>query len=91
MVIEKNTKLWETRSDSPDTNYTDMPDESVWVVPDDSELADKIKSLVRRWNPITDEEGNLVDVEWNGEPAPVMPAPEPTADEILNALLGVTV
>ena len=65
--------------------------EDAWVVPDDTELADKIKSLVRRWNPVLDEHGNLIDVEWDGTEEPKPPEPEPTTEDILNALLGVTV
>ena len=91
MVIEKSTKFWETCSSFPNTNYTDIPDEDAWVVPDDTELADKIKSLVRRWNPVLDEHGNLIDVEWDGTEEPKPPEPEPTTEDILNALLGVTV
>ena len=41
-------------------------------------------------------EGNVADYRWNGEyiydplPEPEQPKSEPTSDDILNALLGVT-
>lgn len=78
MVIDRITKDWETNSLNPDTNYTGRPDEEVWVVPDGSELAGKVQSLVKRWNPVLDDAGELIDVEWDGT-EPVKPEPVPEA------------
>lgn len=88
MVIDKVKKSWQTNSRYPNTNYTDQPDGDVWVIEDGSELYTKIKSLGIRWNPITDEQGNLIDVEWNGEEKPAPPPKEPKPTEDLEGLVA---
>lgn len=86
MVIDRKTKVWESNGRYATTNYTGRPDEEVWVIPNNSPLANKIRSLGLRWNPITDEHGNLIDVEWDGTEK-VIPERIPTAQEDLNALV----
>lgn len=85
MVIDRATKSWKTNSRYPNSNYTDHPDNKVWVVEDGSDLAKKICSLGLRWNPITDEQGNLIDVEWDGTEK-VIPERTPSAQDDLNAM-----
>lgn len=82
MVIDKTTKNWVTNSRFPDSNYTEFPDDVVWVVPDNTELSEKVVSFGLRWNPITDDAGNLVDVEWDGtEPTKPESAQDPKPEE----------
>lgn len=47
----------------PDTNFIPPEDERQpkWVVPDNSEVAAKIRSA-GQWEPVEDDEGNLVDI-----------------------------
>lgn len=47
----------------PDTNFIPPEDERQpkWVVPDDSEVAAKIRST-GLWEPVEDGEGNLIDI-----------------------------
>lgn len=47
----------------PDTNFIPPEDERQpkWVVPDNSEVAAKIRST-GLWEPIEDSEGNLIDI-----------------------------
>lgn len=63
MIVSKTTNAWQTNSNFPDTNFSDQKD--VWVVPDGSALAVKIKSLGRRWDAVLDADGNLIDVISN--------------------------
>lgn len=63
MIVSKTTNAWQTNSNFPDTNFSDRQD--VWVVPDGSALAVKIKSLGRRWDAVLDDAGNLIDVIAN--------------------------
>lgn len=86
MVINKVKKSWQTNSRYPNSNYTDQPDNEVWVVEDGSTLFTKIKTLGLRWNPILDDSGNLIDVEWNGEEKPAPPPRKPTAQDDMNAI-----
>lgn len=88
MIIDKLTKNWQTNSLFPDSNYSEASNDDVWVVPDGSELANKIRSLGKRWNPVTNENGDLIDVEWDGteKPVPPDPIPTPTDSERITAL-----
>ena len=72
MIIFEN-RSWQTSSVSPDTNYLEGIDceQPKWVVPDNSELAGKIMSTPF-WEPVEDEDGNLMDI------TPVEP---PVSDE----------
>lgn len=63
MIVSKTTNAWQTNGNFPDTNFSDRQD--VWVVPDGSALAAKIKSLGRRWDAVLDDAGNLIDVIAN--------------------------
>lgn len=58
MVLYKD-KHFVTRSDAPNTDFMGNAD---YVVPDDSELAEKIISLYPNFEIVTDNEGNITDV-----------------------------
>lgn len=64
MVVYKN-KSYVTNSKYPDSDFMGNAD---WVIPDDSELSDKIKSL-SDYDFVLDKAGNLVDVTET-EPQP---------------------
>lgn len=59
MIINKLNKSFQTRSDMPNHNWLGKE----WhVVPDGSELANKIMKLFPRFDLVLDENDNVVDV-----------------------------
>lgn len=59
MIINKIDKSYQTRSDMPNSNWLG----NEWhVVPDGSELANKIMQLFPRFDLVLDENNNVVDV-----------------------------
>ncbi len=58
MILYKD-KHFVTRSDAPNTDFVGDAD---YVVPDDSELAEKIKTLYPSFEIVTDDDGNITDV-----------------------------
>lgn len=68
---------WQTNSEYPDSNYLEGTEEvqPKWVVNDNSEVAAKVMSTPY-WNPVEDENGNLIDIEAN----------EPTDEEKISEL-----
>ena len=59
MIINKLNKSFQTRSDKPNSNWLNKD----WVViPDNSELANKIMQLFPRFDLVLDENDNVVDV-----------------------------
>ena len=62
MVVYDNCTYQEC-SIYPDTNFISPEDERQpkWVVPDNSEVAAKIRST-GQWEPVEDDEGNLIDI-----------------------------
>ena len=80
MVLYKD-KRFVTRSDVPDTDFMGDAD---FVVPDDSELAEKIIRLYPNFEFVFDDNGKPVDVIETG-PAPVPPLP-PTNEELAAAI-----
>ena len=64
MVLYKN-KHFITRSDAPDTDFMGDAD---YVVPDDSEIAEKIKTLYPNFDFVFDDDGNISDVVETSEP-----------------------
>ena len=62
MIVFEN-RTWQTNGDVSDTNYLEGLDceQPKWVVADNSELADKIKSALY-WEPVEDENGHLIDI-----------------------------
>ena len=64
MVLYEN-KHFITRSDAPDTDFMSDAD---YVVPDDSEIAEKIKTLYPNFDFVFDDDGNISDVVETSEP-----------------------
>lgn len=62
MIIFENG-TWQTNSEFPNLNYLENLDcsQPSWVIPDDSELANKIKNT-EYYKPVSDENGNLIDI-----------------------------
>ena len=93
MVLYKD-KRFVTRSDAPDTDFMGDAD---WVIPDDSELAEKIIRLYPNFEFVFDDNGQPVDVtETESEPKPPeitteqrMTAMENAMEEIINMLMEV--
>ena len=83
MVLYKD-KRFVTRSDAPDTDFMGNAD---WIIPDWSELAQKIIRLYPNFEFVFDGDGKISDV-IETEPAPVPPAP-PTDHERLEALESI--
>ena len=80
MVLYKD-KRFATRSDAPDIDFMGNAD---WVIPDDSELAEKIIRLYPNFEFVFDDNGQPVDAtETESEPEP--PAP-PTNAELAAAI-----
>lgn len=79
IVFENGT--YQTNSLHPDINYLeglDLP-QPKWVVPDGSELANKIISTPY-WAPVTGGDGSLTDITPVEPPATVMTSEEQTAE-----------
>jgi hypothetical protein len=72
MIVFKDTKGFQTRSDVPNENWTE--NEKVFVIHDQSELAQKIKQSYPYFEFVLDEEGNLIDV------TPTEPPPQPPSE-----------
>ena len=93
MVLYKD-KRFVTRSDAPNTDFMGDAD---FVVPDDSELAEKIIQLYPNFEFVFDDNGKPVDVtETEPEPKPPeitteqrMTAMENAMEEIINILMEV--
>ena len=81
MMIAYKDKHFITNSDHPEDDWIGNAD---WVIPDDSELAEKIKELYPNFEFVFDENGEPVDVTET-EPKPKLPAP-PTNAELAAAI-----
>ena len=80
-MIIYNDKHFITNSDHSEDDWIGNAD---WVIPDDSELAEKIKELYPNFEFVFDENGEPVDVTET-EPKPKLPAP-PTNAELAAAI-----
>lgn len=80
-MIIYNDKHFITNSDHPEDDWIGNAD---WVIPDDSELAEKIKELYPNFEFVFDDNCQPVDVTET-EPEPVPPAP-PTNAELAAAI-----
>lgn len=89
MVLYKN-KHFITRSDAPDTDFIGDAD---YVVPDGSELAEKIKALYPYFDFVTDENGRLIDVEEipheETEPLPEPPTNAELEEEVTSLQMAL--
>ena len=85
MLIFKDNSF-QTNSLYPDTNYLEGTGfrQPEWVVPDGSELAGKIISAPY-WEPVTDSEGNLIDVIPTDPPV----TPEQRITELKSQLAAI--
>ena len=80
-MIAYKDKHFITNSDHPEDDWIGNAD---WVIPDGSELAEKIKELYPNFEFVFDENGQPVDVTET-EPEPKPPAP-PTNAELAAAI-----
>ena len=80
MIIYKD-KHFITNSDHPEDDWIGNAD---WVIPDDSELAEKIKELYPNFEFVFDDDGQPIDVTET-EPKPKPPVP-PTNAELAAAI-----
>ncbi len=80
MIVYKD-KHFITNSDHPEDDWIGNAD---WVIPDDSELAEKIKELYPNFEFVLDDDGQPIDVTET-EPEPKLPAP-PTNAELAAAI-----
>ena len=80
MVVYKN-KNFVTNSKYPDSDFMGNAD---YVIPDGSELAEKIIALSPNFEFVFDDNGNITDVTET-IPAPVPPIP-PTNSELAAAI-----
>lgn len=83
MVLYKD-KRFVTRSDVPDTDFMGDAD---FVVPDDSELAEKIIRLYPNFEFVIGDDGNIADVTAT-EPVPVEEIPVPPTNAELAAAIA---
>ena len=80
-MIVYSDKRFSANSDHPNDDWIGNAD---WVVPDDSELAEKIKELYPNFEFVFGDDGQPIDA-IETEPAPVPPAP-PTNAELAAAI-----
>ena len=59
MIINKLSKFFQIRSDKPNSNWLDN---EWYVIPDNSELSEKVVKLYPRFDFVTNEFGELIDV-----------------------------
>lgn len=93
MIVYKD-KHFITNSDHPEDDWIGNAD---WIIPDDSELAEKIIRLYPNFEFVLDDDGNISDVvETEPEPKPPeitteqrMTAMENAMEEIINMLMEV--
>ena len=83
MIVYKNKRFMQIGL-FPDTDWVGDAD---YVVPDDSELAEKIKSLYPNYDFVFDDDGNIADVTAT-EPVPVETVPEPPTNAELAAAIA---
>lgn len=89
-MILYNDKSFVTNSEYPDTDWLGNAD---YVVPDGSELAEKIKALYPHFDFVTDENGLLIDVEEipheEPEPAETTPTNAELAQQITDVQMAL--
>ena len=83
MIVYKNKRFMQIGL-FPDTDWVGDAD---YVVPDDSELAEKIKSLYPNYDFVFDDDGNITDIVET-EPVPAETVPEPPTNAELAAAIA---
>lgn len=90
MIVFKNNKGFQIRSDKPYENWTE---EDCYVVEDNTVLANKIILAYPYYNFITDSDDSLIDIEVLEKPEiieePTIEERLTTAEDTLNFLLGL--
>ena len=83
MIVYKNKRFY-GNSDHPDDDWIGDAD---FVIPDGSELAEKIKRLYPNFDFVFDGDGNIYDVVGTDpEPLPPEPPAPPTNAELAAAI-----
>ena len=83
MVVYKD-KHFKTRSDRPDDDFVGNAD---FVIPDNTELAEKIRELYPNFDFAFDGDGNISDVvATEPQPVPEKPPEPPTNAELAAAI-----
>ena len=83
MIVYKNKRFMQIGL-FPDTDWVGDAD---YVVPDNSEIAEKIKTLYPNFEFVFDDDGNIADVTAT-EPVPVETVPEPPTNAELAAAIA---
>ena len=83
MIVYKNKRFIQIGL-FPDTDWVGDAD---YVVPDDSEIAEKIKTLYPNYDFVFDDDGNIADVTAT-EPVPAEEMPEPPTNAELAAAIA---
>jgi len=83
MIVYKNKRFMQIGL-FPDTDWVGDAD---YVVPDDSEIAEKIKALYPNFEFVLGDDGNIADVVET-EPVPVEAVPEPPTNAELAAAIA---
>lgn len=83
MIVYKNKRFMQIGL-YPDTDWVGDAD---YVVPDDSEIAEKIKTLYPNFDFVLDDDGNIADVTAT-EPVPVEEIPVPPTNAELAAAIA---
>ena len=92
MIVYKNKQFTQIGL-YPDTDWTGNAD---YVIPDDSEIAEKIKELYPNFEFVFDDDGNIADVTAT-EPAEKLPeitleqrvtATENAVEELISMIMG---
>lgn len=82
MILYKD-KRFVTRSDAPDTDFMGDAD---FVVPDDSETAQKIIGLYPNFDFVIGDDGNIADVTATEPVTKEVPPVPPTNEELAAAI-----
>ena len=82
MILYKD-KRFVTRSDAPNTDFMGDADH---VIPDNSELAEKIISLYPNFDFVFDDDGNIADVTATEPVTKEVPPVPPTNEELAAAI-----
>ena len=82
MILYKD-KRFVTRSDAPNTDFMGDADH---VIPDNSELAEKIISLYPNFDFVFDDDGNIADVTATDPVTKEVPLVPPTNAELAAAI-----
>ena len=83
-MILYNNKHFATRSDRPNDDWVGNAD---YVIPDGSELAEKIIRMYPNFDFVLGDDGNIADVTAT-EPVPVEEIPEPPTNAELAAAIA---